>query len=344
MSDLFVVIAVLLAISWAASIALFIASRFERSFRFINSLFLGPRGALFAPPVFGALNAIYLFSCHRSLFPATSNLNITKDDDGCVHGFVHEDRPVLIFWIFVFATLVSCSILIFVKRARATADIRRRLVASINRRATRSLRHNTAANRGDARICMISKNEMGPLAIFIKKRIFIKKKKYIFVPENSFRDAADLRAILAHELSHFQRRHFERRFLMEVILAIPAPWFLLKNYISAARAEDEYEADDDAVRAVGSPISVATAILHAAENAAATHRANTYVLRAMGDTDITTRIRRLIEPCAPRRRTFISIPLSLSLATGVTAIAVAAPVIGVWTFCYFESLLGVSCF
>jgi beta-lactamase regulating signal transducer with metallopeptidase domain len=131
-------------------------------------------------------------------------------------------------------------------------------------------------------------------------------------------DAAQLEAVVAHELWHVRRFDFLVNLVQSLVVAMfffhPAAWWLSRKM----RAWREECCDDAAVDFSGDPLRYARALteLESARSAAP-------AVAIAGDGSLRQRIERLVRPERPRRR-FVGVAFVATLVAGLSAAVVAA--------------------
>jgi hypothetical protein len=214
-------------------------------------------------------------------------------------------------------------------------------VARVDRVATRRVRRSLRwLHAGPRILALYGLEAMGAASVRVGRR------GIILIPASWRFPRRELAAIVAHEASHLRRRHSLRRWGIEAILAVPTPSFLLGQCLDAARAEEEWEADDDAARDIGDRRTVARAILRAAEHVVREARPADPALERVAEGDLPARIGRLLQGggvVPPDRCIFATTGQPFVAIATLAFLLTSHPTAGIWAFCQVEQLLGLAC-
>lgn len=339
MSDVFVTVLLATISAWIACAILGLLCQRSAGVRFVRLLFGSARGALFLPVAAFLTVVVILTTLHRATNLVNVSNNLSGDDDGCIHWMDHlATVGVGAAPMFVAGLLVVLAGGV-VSGAVRDARNRRRLVKRIDRSATRALRRVVGASRDEGFVYVTSTIEdSGAFATALGGR------RVVMVPLSSTLDCSEVRAVVLHERAHHARGHLRRRFWFEYALGMCLPAVLLRPVLRHAREEEEWEADRDAARILGSRSLVARAVLNAAERtsfAARCQRECAYVAERWG---LDTRVRRLIFDTAPVPY-LVGRPIGLCALLGALKFVAlwSCPEWGIWLFCQTEQILGISC-
>jgi Zn-dependent protease with chaperone function len=336
MTDLAVVLLTALLVCWASAASFGLLSRSTRGMALLRAGFGSARGALLVPPLLGVGTAATLWALHKQILVLRDpTAAFQSDADGCVHWLAHDGAYAPTLWAAAFSALGLCAALLPLLSARRARRIGTSLRQRIDRAATRGLRR--AA--GDPRRLFAARDLVeGPLVIAAARAA-------VFLPTWLRLPRRELSAVIAHERAHCARGHLRRRWRTEIALAVPLPCVLVAPLLRAARLEEECEADDEAVRACGSRVLVARALLRVSECVLSARAPWPAAIARFGDRDtLRQRIERLLAP-GPRaphayRRALLALAL---VALVLPAAPLWAPAPALWVFCQLETLLGLWC-
>lgn len=343
MSDLLILVFIAMAVSWICSAVLGLICRSVHGRNCIRETFGSVRFSLYLPIIVGIAIAFTAYGLHRT--PALVNqsaLQLFGDQDGCVHSVSHEEVQFgNITSGFILAGLLIIVGLFSARRKLESYYWVRTFLPRIDRETTRRLRTPNPIRGQSTRVYAVRDLEFeGPFTVELLG------KKLVFYPHLWEANTITAQAILAHENAHIQRRHLARRFVFETTLAPLIPSFLAKSAFVAARAEEEWEADDDAAREIGDRRNLARILVQRTEAIRMQLARSSSTFALFGEPDgLRERVLRLLNPSiapAAGRVRFVAL---CSIAAGTSAAAMAgSPQWSLWMFCQVEQVLGISCF